>query len=179
MISFEVDYDPGEIRTGRFQNVFVGCRCYTIVIGPTVLVFLHLRKTDGHTRYETHISMILVSNQIDAQFFVYIYFCSLHVSGSHVPIIRRIIVSMRHLVYSTLRRWPSGIILVNKKLDAQFFMYVYVYSLLVSRSHVPIIRRVIVSMRHLLYATLRIWPSGMQEHMLLHTRRPSTQSDIK
>ena len=39
---------------------------------------------------------------------MYVYFYSLHVSGSHVPIIRRIIVSMRHLVYVTLRRWLSG-----------------------------------------------------------------------
>jgi len=34
---------------------------------------------------------ILVNNQLDAQFlFIYVYFYSLHVSGSHVPIIRRI-----------------------------------------------------------------------------------------
>jgi len=45
--------------------------------------------------------MILITNQIDAQFFMYVYFCSLHVSGSHVPIIRRIIASMRHLVFVT------------------------------------------------------------------------------
>jgi len=31
--------------------------------------------------------MILVNNQIDLQFFMYVYFYSLHVSGSHVPII--------------------------------------------------------------------------------------------
>jgi len=43
--------------------------------------------------------MILVNNQLDAQFFMHIYFYSLHVSGSHVPFIRRIIVSMRHLVF--------------------------------------------------------------------------------
>ena len=36
--------------------------------------------------------IILVNNKLDAQFFVYIYFYSLHVSGSHVTIIRRIIV---------------------------------------------------------------------------------------
>jgi len=30
------------------------------------------------------------------------YFYSLHVSGNHVPIIRRIIVLERHLVYATL-----------------------------------------------------------------------------
>jgi len=60
-------------------------------------------------------------------------------------------------------------ILVNNQLDTQFFMYVYFYSLHVSDSHVPIIRRIIVSMRHLIYG---IW------HMLLHTRQSSTQSDI-
>jgi len=47
---------------------------------------------------------ILVNNQLDAKFFMYVYFYSLHVSGSNVPIIRRIIVSMRHLVYVTLCR---------------------------------------------------------------------------
>jgi len=44
-------------------------------------------------------SMILVNEQFDTQFFMYVYFYALHLSGSHVPIIRRIIVSMRHLVY--------------------------------------------------------------------------------
>jgi hypothetical protein len=35
--------------------------------------------------------LIFVNNQLDAQFFfMYVYFCSLHVSGSHVPLIRRI-----------------------------------------------------------------------------------------
>ena len=52
------------------------------------------------------------------------------------------------------------------------------YSLHVSGSHVPIIRRIIVSVRHLVNFTLCRWPSGMQECMLLHTRRSSTQSDI-
>ena len=51
-----------------------------------------------------HPGMILVNNQLDAQFFMYVYFYSPHVSGSHVPIIRRIVVSMRHLVYVTLCR---------------------------------------------------------------------------
>ena len=58
--------------------------------------------------------------------------------------------------------------LVNNQLDAQFFMYIYFYSLHVSGSHMPIIRRIIVSTRHL-YVTLCRWPSGMQEHILLHT----------
>ena len=34
------------------------------------------------------------------------------------------------------------------------YMYVYVYSLHVSGSHVPIITRIIVSMQHLLYVTV-------------------------
>ena len=46
--------------------------------------------------------MILVNNQLGAQFFIYVYLYSLRVSGSHVPIISRNIVSMRHLVYVTL-----------------------------------------------------------------------------
>jgi len=45
---------------------------------------------------------VLVNNKLAAQFFMYVYFYTLHVSGSHVPIIRRIIVSMRHLVHVTL-----------------------------------------------------------------------------
>ena len=38
-----------------------------------------------------HLGIIFVNNQLDAQFFfVYVYFYSLHVSASHVPIIERI-----------------------------------------------------------------------------------------
>ena len=37
------------------------------------------------------LGIIFVNNQLDAQlFFMYVYFYSLHVSGSHVPIVRRI-----------------------------------------------------------------------------------------
>ena len=43
--------------------------------------------------------MILVKTKMTHNYFYYVY--SLHVSGSHVPIIRRIIVSMRHLAYVT------------------------------------------------------------------------------
>ena len=46
--------------------------------------------------------MILVNNQTDAQFFMCVYFYCLHVSASHVPVIRRITVSMRHLAYVTV-----------------------------------------------------------------------------
>jgi len=38
-----------------------------------------------------HLDIVFVNNQLDAQFlFMYVYFYSVHVSGSHVPIIRRI-----------------------------------------------------------------------------------------
>jgi len=48
--------------------------------------------------------MILVNNQINAQFFMYVYLYSLQVSGGNVPIIRRITVSMRQTIYVTLCR---------------------------------------------------------------------------
>jgi len=67
-------------------------------------------------------------------------------------------------------------ILVNNQLDAQFFIYIYLYSLHVSGSHVSIIRRIIVSVRHLAYVTVCRWPFGMQVN--LHTKRSSTHSDI-
>ena len=58
----------------------------------------------------TQLTTIIVSIQHDAQFFsMYVYFCFLHVSGSHVSIIRRIIVSMWQLLYVTLYGWPSGL----------------------------------------------------------------------
>jgi hypothetical protein len=38
-----------------------------------------------------HLGIIFVNNQLDAQLFViYVYFYSIHVSGSHIPIIRKI-----------------------------------------------------------------------------------------
>jgi hypothetical protein len=38
-----------------------------------------------------HLGTIFVNNQLDAHlFFMYVYFCCLRVSGSHVPIIRRV-----------------------------------------------------------------------------------------
>ena len=73
-----------------------------------------------------------------------------------------------------------GMTLVNNQHDEQFFMYVYFHSLHVSGSHVPIIRGNILLMWHLVYVTLWRWTSVMQVRMRnLHTRRSSTQSDIK
>ena len=68
------------------------------VHAQTNVIYVFLRFVDLHP------GMILVNNQPDAQFFMYVYFYSLHISGSHVSIIRRIIVSMQHLVYVTLCR---------------------------------------------------------------------------
>ena len=68
--------------------------------------------------------MNLVNNQLDAQFFVYVYFYSLHVSGSHVPIIRRIIVSVRHLVCVSLCRLPSG---MQEHFSCMFISILYMF----------------------------------------------------
>ena len=58
---------------------------------------------------------------------------------------------------------------VNNQLDAQFFfIYVYFYSLHVSGSHVPIIKRI-----NCINTT-----SAEQSHPNLHTKRSSIQSDI-
>jgi len=77
----------------------------------------------------------------------------------------------------------QGIIFVNNQLDAQFFfMSVYFYSLHVSSSHVPIIRRIIcINMTsgicHCVQMTVRC--AGLGEcHANLHTKRLSIQSDI-
>jgi len=44
-----------------------------------------------HLIYTYTIPVFLANNQLDAQFFfMYIYFFSLHVSDSHVPIIKRV-----------------------------------------------------------------------------------------
>ena len=69
--------------------------------------------------------MTLINNQHDAQFFLLlcVYFYSLHVSGSHVPIIRRIVVSMRHLVYVTLKQLNS--LKLQKKLCLKMNSFAY------------------------------------------------------
>jgi hypothetical protein len=65
-------------------------------------------------RFKAYIEMIqtFVNNQLDAFFFVYVYFCSLHVSGSHVPITRRTdyintTSGICHSVYMTV--WCAGL----------------------------------------------------------------------
>jgi hypothetical protein len=54
-----------------------------------------LYRKSKHTLYfvllTVHLGIIFVNNQPEAQFFsMYVYFYSLHVSGSHEPIIRKI-----------------------------------------------------------------------------------------
>ena len=59
----------------------------------TVILTHHIIYRNAITRktYVTLQILIFVNNQLDAQFFfMYVYFYSLHVLGSHVPIIRRI-----------------------------------------------------------------------------------------
>jgi hypothetical protein len=56
-----------------------------------VIVMTHNMIFEFYVLLTVHLGIIFVNNQLDAQFFfMYVYFCSLHVSGSHVPIIRRI-----------------------------------------------------------------------------------------
>jgi hypothetical protein len=46
---------------------------------------------DFYVYLTVHLGIIFLNDQLDAQlFFIYVYVYSLHVSGSHVPIIRRI-----------------------------------------------------------------------------------------
>jgi hypothetical protein len=56
------------------------------------------------------LKVLFVNNQLDAQFFyMYIYFYSLHISGSHMcPSLAELTVSI-HLVYVTLHRWSFSV----------------------------------------------------------------------
>ena len=82
--------------------VIRSCRVVLRHIYNIVLYFEHnvLFKHGGYLTFSVllfyvllavHLGVIFVNNQLDAQFyFTCVYFYSLHVSGSHVPIIRRI-----------------------------------------------------------------------------------------
>jgi len=87
------------IKAGyKYTYTNLQCKILQQFYNPTLSVFKYF-----FVLLTGHPGMILVNNQLDAQFFMYVYFYSLHVSGSHVHIIRRIIVSMRHLVCVTRR----------------------------------------------------------------------------
>jgi hypothetical protein len=76
-----------------------------------------------------HLGIIFVYNQLDAQFFfMYVYFCSLHVSGSHMPIIRRIncintTSGICHSLYMTV--WCAGLHLHNTIIVLCIYIYIY------------------------------------------------------
>jgi len=54
------------------------------------LSYIHI-YAEFYVLLTVQLGIIFVNNQHDAQFFfLYVYFYSVHVSGSHVPIIRRI-----------------------------------------------------------------------------------------
>jgi hypothetical protein len=58
-----------------------------LIVCETVI----LRFAEFYVLLTVHLGIILVNNQLDARFFfVYVYFSSLHVSSTHVLIIRRI-----------------------------------------------------------------------------------------
>jgi hypothetical protein len=56
-----------------------------------IVILWQRYKSKFHVLSTVHLGITFVNNQLDAQIlFMYVYFYSLHVSGSHVPIIRRI-----------------------------------------------------------------------------------------
>jgi len=56
-----------------------------------ILAFPNLFIVEFYVLLTVHLGLIFVNNQLRAQFFfMYVYLHSLHVSGSHVPIVRRI-----------------------------------------------------------------------------------------
>jgi len=78
-----------------------------------------------------------------------------------------LIVSMWHLVYVTVCRWPSGMqehVLKHSSFSCMFISILYIFR----TAMCPSSGELIVSRRHLVYVTVCRWPSGMQEHMLLH-----------
>jgi len=79
------------LRYGPYGYVLVGLKmkCFKyrkVVILMVKMEFVLLFYCTANTE-----AIIFVNNQLDEQFFfMYVYFYSRHVSGSHVPIIRRI-----------------------------------------------------------------------------------------
>jgi len=72
-----------ETTTSHFLAVLINCPIK--VMGTEFSITTNFRVLRDYTTF------FFVNNQLDAQFlFMYVYFYSLHVSGNHVPIIRRI-----------------------------------------------------------------------------------------
>jgi len=63
----------------------------SIYLSFCLSVFRYYMQLQFYVLLTVHLDIIFVNNELDAQFFfMYVYFYSLHVSGSHVPTIRRI-----------------------------------------------------------------------------------------
>jgi hypothetical protein len=82
-------------ESNRFQrkaeNMEAKSRRKEYCFFPDINLLLKKEHVEFDVLLNVHLGIIYVNNQLDAQFFfMYIYFCSLHASGSHVPIIRRI-----------------------------------------------------------------------------------------
>jgi len=78
------------------HNVFIHIVCRHKSIKMLIFIQKEFEREIFRPCYKlravrSNLCIIFVNNQLDAQlFFMYVYFYSLHVSGSHVPIIRRI-----------------------------------------------------------------------------------------
>jgi hypothetical protein len=71
----------------RYQNMYIYRQCICATAGHTCFEQYGL----SYVLLTVHLDIIFVNNQLDTEFFfIYVYFYSLHVSGSHVPIVRRI-----------------------------------------------------------------------------------------
>ena len=82
--------DVGTLQIHSLRVVEDLAHCIIRQLRHIYIIFYYVLLT-------VHLGIILVNNQLNAQFFMYVYcFYSLHVSGSHVPNIRRIIVLMRY-----------------------------------------------------------------------------------
>jgi len=122
--------------------------------------------TEFYVLLTVHLAMILVNNQIDAQFFLVWFFSILDMfRAAMCPLSGELLYQCDTRFVSlcvddrlVCRSICSCILLETSLYITQqthnFFLYVYFYSLNVSGSHVPIIRRIILSMRYLVYINL-------------------------
>jgi len=98
----------GSNPTRTSQSVIQKEYVSTVVCIRLYLLMLGLDTPETCNGWRNTPRIIFLYNQLDAQvFFVSVYFYSLHVSGSHVPIIRRI--ASIHLVFFILYTWPFGV----------------------------------------------------------------------
>jgi hypothetical protein len=90
-------------------------------------VVVNVSHTVFYVLLNVHVGVILVNNQLDAQFFfMYFYLYSLHVLGSYVPIIRKIncintTSGISHSAQMTV--WCAGLHLHTKRSSTQTEIY--------------------------------------------------------